>query len=93
LESRFAAVDQGLAAVNACAGSLESRFAAVDQSLAAINTRAGAIEARIGMVDQRIGHLTADLELMVKSELLGALTPFRNKIEIYVDQRLAEKAE
>jgi hypothetical protein len=65
---------------------LESRFAAVDQSLAAIN-------ARISTVDQRVGDLTSDLELMVKSELMGALTNFQNKIEIYVDQRLAEKAE
>jgi hypothetical protein len=86
MESRFAAVDRGLAAIN-------TRFAAVDQSLAAINSRAGAIEARIGMVDQRIGHLTDELELMVKSEFMGALTNFQNKIEIYVDQRLAEKAE
>jgi hypothetical protein len=84
--SRFGAVDKSFAA-------LESRFAAVDQSLAAINARAGAIEARVGTVDQRIDGLTSDLELMVKSELMGALTNFQNKIEIYVDQRLAEKAE
>lgn len=77
--SRFGAVDKSFAA-------LESRFAAVDQSLAAIN-------ARISTVDQRVGDLTSDLELMVKSELMGALTNFQNKIEIYVDQRLAEKAE
>ena len=86
MEGRFSAADKSFAA-------LESRFAAVDQNLAAINMRAGAIEARIGMVDHRIGHLTDDLELMLKSELLGALTHFQNKIEIYVDQRLAERAE
>jgi hypothetical protein len=34
-----------------------------------------------------------DLEMMLKAEVLGALTHFQNKIEIYVDQRLAETAE
>jgi predicted amino acid-binding ACT domain protein len=86
MEVRFSTADKSFAA-------LQSRFAAVDQSLGAINVRAGAIEARIGTVDQRIGHLTDDLELMLKSELLGALTHFQNKIEIYVDQRLAERSE
>jgi hypothetical protein len=30
---------------------------------------------------------------MIKSELLGALTHFQTKIENYVEQRLAERAE
>ena len=34
-----------------------------------------------------------DLELMLKSELLGSLTHFQTKIEQCVEQRLAEKAE
>ena len=93
VEGRFSAVDKSLAAMGSRFAAIDRRFAAVDQGLAAINARAGAIEARIGAVDQRIGHLTSDLELMVKSELLGALTNFQNKIEIYVDQRLAEQRE
>jgi hypothetical protein len=93
IEGRFSAVDKSLAAMGSRFAAIDRRFAAVDQGLAAINARAGAIEARIGAVDQRIGHLTSDLELMVKSELLGALTNFQNKIEIYVDQRLAEQRE
>jgi hypothetical protein len=44
-------------------------------------------------LERRFNELKDDLELMVKSELLGALTHFQNKIEIYVEQRLAEKAE
>jgi hypothetical protein len=51
------------------------------------------METQFLAVNQRLNHLKDDLELMVKSELLGALTNFQNKIEIYVDQRLAEKAE
>jgi len=34
-----------------------------------------------------------DLELMLKSELLGALTHFQTKMETYVDRRLTEKAD
>src|SRR5262245_44512403 len=51
------------------------------------------METQFLAVNQRLNQLKDDLELMVKSELLGALTNFQNKIEIYVDQRLAEKAE
>ena len=44
-------------------------------------------------LERPLNELKDDLELMVKSELLGALTHFQNKIEIYVEQRLAEKAD
>jgi phosphopantetheine adenylyltransferase len=43
------------------------------------------METQFLAVNQRLNHL--------KDELLGALTNFQNKIELYVDQRLAEKAE
>jgi phosphopantetheine adenylyltransferase len=49
------------------------------------------METQFLAVNQRLNHLKDDLALMVK--LMGALTNFQNKIEIYVDQRLAEKAE
>jgi len=34
-----------------------------------------------------------ELELMLKSELLDALMHVQNKIEVYVEQRPAEKAK
>jgi hypothetical protein len=44
-------------------------------------------------IEERMKAHKDDVELMLKSELLGVLTHFQNKIEIYVDQRLAGRAE
>lgn len=51
------------------------------------------IERKLLNLEERMSSLKDDLYLMVKSELMGALTNFQNKIEIYVDQRLAERSE
>jgi hypothetical protein len=50
-------------------------------------------ERKFLSLEERMSSMRDDLAIMIKSELLGALTNFQNKIEIYVDQRLAEKAE
>jgi hypothetical protein len=44
-------------------------------------------------IEERMKAHKDDLELMLKSELLGAMTHFQTRIENYVEQRLAEKAE
>ena len=51
------------------------------------------VERKLLSLEERMSSMKDDLAMMIKSELLGALTNFQNKIEIYVDQRLAEKAE
>ena len=52
-----------------------------------------AIKREFLNVEERMKAHKDDMELMLKSELLGALTHFQTKIENYVEQRLAEKAE
>jgi hypothetical protein len=70
---------------------VESRFGAVDQSLAAIKARFGAVDQRLLGIDECISGLKDDLELMIKSELLGALGNFETRIEHLPEQRLAQK--
>ena len=48
-----------------------------------------AVERRIVDVDERIGVLKDDLELMIKSELMGALGNFETRMISLIDERLA----
>ncbi|MFZ1102943.1 MAG: hypothetical protein WAN86_08920 [Hyphomicrobiaceae bacterium] len=51
------------------------------------------IDGKFLHIEERMKAHKDDLELMLKSELLGAMTQFQTRIENYVEQRLAEKAE
>ena len=84
MESRLGAVDQSLAAINARFGTVESRFSAVE-------SRFGAVDQRLSAIDQRIGGLKDDLELMIRSELMGALGNFEVRITGLIEERLARK--
>jgi hypothetical protein len=50
-------------------------------------------EERFLDIEKRMKVHKDDLELMLKSALLGAMAHFQTRIENYVEQRLAEKAE
>jgi hypothetical protein len=52
-----------------------------------------AIRRELLNIEERMKAHKDDLELMLKSELLGSLVHFQTKIENYVDQRLSEKAD
>ena len=52
-----------------------------------------AIKRELLNFEERMKAHKDDLELMLKSELLGSMAHFQTKIENYVEQRLAEKAE
>jgi hypothetical protein len=52
-------------------------------------TRLLAIERKILNVEERISGLKDDLELMLKSELLGSLGNFETRIESLIESRLA----
>jgi hypothetical protein len=52
-----------------------------------------AIKRELLNIEERMKAHRDDLELMLKSELLGSLTHFQTKIEQYVEQRLTEKTE
>lgn len=49
------------------------------------------LDRRISGVERRIDELKTDLELMLKSELMGRLAHFETRIEQMVEQRLAER--
>jgi hypothetical protein len=51
------------------------------------------VERKLLNLEERMKAHKDDMELMLKSELLGSLTSFQTKIENYVEQRLAEKTE
>jgi hypothetical protein len=51
------------------------------------------VERKLLSLEERMSSMKDDLALMVKSELLGALTHFQTKAENYVEQRLAERTE
>jgi len=76
-EARFAAIDD--------------RFAVVDTRFAAIDSRFVAVDSRLRGIDQRIGDLKDDLQLMIKSELMGALGNFEVRMLGLIEQRFAGK--
>ena len=51
------------------------------------------VEKRFLDMKERMKAHKDDLEMMLKAELLGAMTHFQTRIENYVHERLAEKAE
>ena len=53
-----------------------------------LDTRINGVDARIGGVDTRIMSLRDDLELMVKSELMGRLAHFETRVEHMLEERL-----
>lgn len=86
---------------------VDNRFNAIDTRFNLIDKRFIEIEGRFNDVDRRFNdvdkcfldmreHMKAhkdDLEMMLKAELLGALSNYRIKIENYIHERLSEKDE
>jgi hypothetical protein len=60
----------------------EVRYAAVDR-------RFSVVDARLNGLDQRIGDLKDDLQLMIKSELMGALGNFETRMISLIDERFS----
>jgi len=60
----------------------------LDARINGVDTRINGVDARVGSVDTRIASLRDDLELMVKSELMGRLAHFETRIEHMLDERL-----
>lgn len=58
-----------------------------------VDGRLLAIDRRVSGLDERIVGLKDDLELMLKSELMGSLSHFETRIENLLHTRLAEKAD
>ena len=50
-----------------------------------------AVERKILNVEERVGALKDDLELMIKSELMGALGNFEVRMMGLIEERLARK--
>ncbi len=63
------------------------------QTVDAVRRLQNYTEERFLDMEKRMKAHKDDLELMLKSELLGLMTHFQTKIENYVEKRLAERAE
>ncbi len=61
----------------------------IDTRFAAIDARFAAVDARLRGIDQRIGNLKDELQLMIKSELMGALGNFEVRMVGLIEERLA----
>ncbi|MFZ1102941.1 MAG: hypothetical protein WAN86_08910 [Hyphomicrobiaceae bacterium] len=99
-EQKFLEVDNRFNAIDKRFNDVDKRFNAIDIRFNAIDTRFNGIDGRFADVDKRFldmqGHMKAhkdDLEMMLKAELLGAMSNYRIKIENYVHERLSEKGE
>ena len=99
-EQKFLEVDNRFNAIDKRFNDVDKRFNAIDIRFNAIDTRFNGIDGRFTDVDKRFldmqGHMKAhkdDLEMMLKAELLGAMSNYRIKIENYVHERLSEKGE
>ena len=84
LEARFAMIDDRFAAIDRCFGAFDSRFAA-------INSRFVAVDGRLRGIDLRIGDLKDEMQLMIKSELMGALGNFETRMMGLIEERLASR--
>ncbi len=80
MERRFEHVDQQL---KATAEATDRRFEHADQQLKPFNE---SINRRFSNMEHQMRDIAPDLELMLKSELMGRLTNFEMRIE----ERIAE---
>jgi septation ring formation regulator EzrA len=100
VDNRFNAIDKRFNDVDKRFNAIDNRFNDVDKRFNAIDIRFNGIDGRFTDVDKRFldmqEHMKAhkdDLEMMLKAELLGAMSNYRIKIENYVHERLSEKGE
>jgi chromosome segregation ATPase len=65
------------------------RYRDIDDRVLAIDRRIAGVDERISGLDARIANLKDELEMMIKSELMGALANLETRIEHMFDERLA----
>jgi fumarylacetoacetate (FAA) hydrolase family protein len=68
---------------------LEAKIGGVDDRVRAIDDRFRAIDDRFRALDARMASLREDLELMIKSELMGRLAHFETRMENFLHARLS----
>jgi hypothetical protein len=64
-----------------------------EQKFLGVDKRFNDVDKRFLDMEERMKAHKDDLEMMLKAELLGAMTNYQIRIENYVHERLAEKAE
>ena len=74
---------------------LDARISGVDARISDLDGRIANVDSRISGLDDRMVGIRDDLEIMLKSELMGRLGHFETRMENLLDQRLAnrEKAD
>src|SRR5262245_12385384 len=68
---------------------LDTRISGVDARISDLDGRISHLDSRISGLDDRIVGIRDDLEIMLKSELMGRLANFETRMENLLDQRLA----
>jgi uncharacterized coiled-coil protein SlyX len=68
---------------------LDARIGGLDARISDLDARVANVDSRIGGLDDRLVGIRDDLEIMLKSELMGRLANFETRMEHLLDQRLA----
>jgi phage tail tape-measure protein len=67
---------------------IDDRFRIIDDRFRGVDDRLRSINGSIGGLDTRMASLREDLELMIKSELMGRLAHFETRMENLLHERL-----
>ncbi len=68
---------------------IERRLGEIDRRVGELDRRVGELDRRIGEFDRRLDEAKDDMELMIRSEMMGRLGNF----EVRFERRLEELAE
>ena len=68
---------------------LDTRIDGLEAKIGGVDDRVRAIDDRFRALDARMASLREDLELMIKSELMGRLAHFETRMENLLHERLS----
>jgi chromosome segregation ATPase len=95
VDARIDALDAKIGGVDDRVRGIDDRFRMIDDRFRGVDDRLRSINDGIGGLDTRMASLREDLELIIKSELMGRLAHFETRMENLLHERLSaiEKAD
>jgi len=88
MDVRADALDAKIGGVDDRVRGIDDRFRTVDDRFRGVDDRLRSINDGIGALGTRMASLREDLELMIKSELMGRLAHFETRMENLLHERL-----